>query len=227
MATYDDFLSEIQGRAYGVSEPQVEQYVRIAAIEFCETTRLWTRQVQEYAFKGDGRVDITGFDEDQEDFEALVMGPYNGIQVVPIPPMMSGSELNSYAAANFEGMQQGHPAYVFELPEETSTVGVWPIPDKQYADLTFKIILKPSTTATILPDFLQKNWRRAIIEGALMHIHGLMGMSYTDPRREATAMKKFENAKLAGRIAANRGRAVDGNLTVQMRPFSFGSQRRG
>ncbi len=227
MATYEQFLSEVKARAYGVSDPQAEQYIRIAAIDFCEATRLWVRQVQEYAFKDDGRVDITNFDEDEESLEALVMEQYNGVNIGHIPPAMSGGELTKYANMNFDGLQRGSPMYVFELPEEPSTVGVWPIPDKQYADLAFKIILKPSETATVLPDFLYKNWRRAIVEGALMYLYGLSGLPFTDPRREETAMKRFENAKLNGRVAANRGRSVSGNLEVQMRPFALGTRRNG
>ena len=222
MATYEDFLPEIQGRAYGVSEPMVEMYVRSAAIEFCEATRLWRRQVQEYAFEGDGRIDITGIDEDQEELEAILPGTYNGVQIGTVPPAMNGAAFDRYAAIDFEGEQRGAPMYVFELPDEPNTLGVWPVPDKQYADLTFVIALKPKITATVIPDFLLRDYRKAIIEGALASIYDTVGQSFYNPSRAEIAERRFARAILNGKVAANRGRLIGGNLSVQMRPFAKG-----
>jgi hypothetical protein len=223
MATvFETLYPSIKLRAYGASEPLIEMYLRETAIDFCEKTYIWTRLVEEYAFEGDGRITLANIEEGQEELEAVIPGVYNTYRVLGVPPINMPGSLNAFAGLTFDGESRGAPQYIYQIPEEENTLAVWPIPDKQYSNIVFTIVLKPANTATTLPDFLAKHYRDALIEGTLARLYQVVGQPFYNPQAADKAEIKYARARLDARVSANRGRAVAGNLQVTANAFATG-----
>lgn len=223
MATAFEILyPSIKLRAYGASDPLIEMYLRETAIDFCEQTHLWTRLAEEFAFKGDGRIVLASIDEDQETLEAVIPGVFANYRVLGVPPINMPASMNAFAGLSFAGESEGAPQFIYQLPEEENTVAVWPIPDKQYSNIVFTIILKPSINSTVLPDFLVNHYRDAMVEGTLSRLLQVNGQPFYSPDAAGKAGVKYAAKVLNGRVAANRGRTVSGNLQVVAQPFATG-----
>jgi hypothetical protein len=220
MATYDDFLAEVRMHAYSVPEPVVELYVRSAAIKFCENTRIWTRLTQDYAFAGDARLQVGDSFTEDEEFESVEDVWYNQTPLRPRATAAIGAAVTYFASLDGAGAQKGDPQVFFEVPGELGVVGVYPFPAEQVADaFTLRVALKPTRSATQLPDLLRRDWNDAIIAGALSYIHAIKGEPYSDPAQAAARALEFASYIVDGRVAASRGRGVVGDFGVMHRSF--------
>lgn len=95
-----------------------------------------------------------------------------------------------------------------------------PVPDKSQTDMLIaRIAVKPSTSASELPDELFRDWREAIAAGALTRLAGMQGFPFTSPSVEADQRVVFSYWRNRARIEATTDK-VQGAVTVRMNPLA-------
>lgn len=186
MKQLTDFLPYVLPFAPSLPEPTAIQYLRLAAITFCERARAW-REVQEVEVIGD-------------DFEQ-----------VPIP---SQAELLEIENIYFRQSSDASWAKLIAEPyaEIDQTLFDSPITDnsrpKFYSQIEQDIFFilpraqgvarisaffKPSSVAEIVPDILYTKYASIIADGALMHILMLPEQPYTNPNMGALKAGVFNS----------------------------------
>jgi hypothetical protein len=180
MSSVDRFLPEIRPYAPGVPDATAYKNIRLAAIEFCERTRLW-RFEDEYT--------VTASDCEQ------VLTPagsaLHDIEVI----MFDGRELRPVGTRDLDRLSQGWrtdeqtsamPEYVTQI--NSNTIRIVPAAE---GSLYLCLRLKPSQDTMDLPDFLATEYREVIGWGALGRLLMIPGQSYTNPDLAAFYMGRF------------------------------------
>jgi hypothetical protein len=169
MSSLDTFLSHVRPWAPGVPDPTAYKNIRLAAIEFCERTRLW-RYEDEYA--------VT-----EEDCNGGIFTP-NGSIVHDIETVLfNGNELKPAATRDLDRMVPGWRAGLSGLPQyytqiDQGTLRLVPAMD---GTISLFLRLKPSQDATDIPDFIANEYREVIAWGALGRLLTIPGQSYSSP----------------------------------------------
>lgn len=180
MSSLDSFLGHVRPWAPGVPDPTAYKNIRLAAIEFCERTRLW-RYEDDFA--------VTA--EDCDDGVCTPSGAVlHDIEVV----MFNGQELLPKATRDLDRLEKGWrtgetggglPKYYTQLAE--NTLRIVPAMDGQ---IYLCLRLKPNQTTTDLPAFLD-NYREVIAWGALGRLLTIPGQSYSSPELGTFYAQKF------------------------------------
>jgi hypothetical protein len=184
MSSIDSFLPEVRPYAPGVPDSTAYKNIRMAAIEFCERTRLWKFE-DEYAVKAD----------DCGQISTLAGSVLHDIELV----LFNGVELEPKATRDVDALARGWrtgelgtglPQYVTQI--EQNAIRIVPAMD---GTLYLCLRLKPAQDANILPDFLGSEYREVIGWGALGRILMVPGQPYTNPDMAAFFMGRF-NSKI-------------------------------
>jgi hypothetical protein len=182
MSSLDTFLGNVRPWAPGVPDPTAYKNIRLAAIEFCERTRLW-RYEDEY--------DVT-----EADCIGGVSTPsgsvLHDIEVV----LFDGNEILPKATRDLDRLEKGWrtgalgsglPRYYTQIEE--SMLRIVPA----YAGTLYLCLrLKPSQTSTDLPDFMD-NYRECIGWGALGRLLSVPGQPYSNPELASFYMGRFSD----------------------------------
>jgi len=184
MSSLDKFLPSVRPFAPGVPDPTAYANIRLAAIEFCERTRLW---------KWEDDYDVTASDCEQ------ILTPagsvLHDIEVV----LFDGRELHPKATRDLDRLRPGWrtgdvgsglPEFVTQI--EQNTIRIVPQMD---GHLYMCLRLKPSQDTRDLPDFLADEYREVIGWGALSRLLVIPGQSYSNPDMAVFYANRF-NAKL-------------------------------
>jgi hypothetical protein len=196
MKSLDLFLPKIHQFAPGVGDPVAYEWIREAAITFCERTRSW-RSFDTYnvngIYPGDVRAPAGAVIHEIEQVT------YNDQQLEAKSP----EELDLLTPGWRSGAARGCPAYFTQL--DPNTVAVSPLAAGR---VVAWLILKPAADAMALPDFIADQYRQAIADGALMRILALPGKEWTNLQ-----------------LASGAGAAFSQRLTVLSNKGSSGQQR--
>jgi hypothetical protein len=180
MSSLDSFLGHVRPWAPGVPDPTAYKNIRLAAIEFCERTRLWR-------FEDDFAVTAAECDEGVCTPSGSVL---HDIEVV----MFNGQELAAKATRDLDRLEKGWrtgetggglPKYYTQLAE--NTLRIVPAMDGQ---VYLCLRLKPTQTTMDLPGFLD-NYREVIAWGALGRLLTIPGQSYSSPELGTFYAQKF------------------------------------
>lgn len=181
MSALDVFLSSVRPWAPGVPDPTAFKNIRLAAIEFCERTRLW---------KYEDDYDVT-----EEDCNSGIFTP-NGSQVHDIEIVLfDGKELAPRSTRDLDrllpkwrigGNATGLPSYYTQIDQNTLRV----VPARA-GHLYLCLRLKPTQDATDIPDFIANEYREVIAWGALGRILTIPGQSYSNPELGTYYAEKF------------------------------------
>lgn len=181
MIALDAFLPQILVRAQGCPEPIALDAIRQAAIEFCERTRLW-RYTDTVTFDGNTEVATP-------DYSVLVeieQARMDGRALTPV----SMNYLNDvYPDQDWEALEAGFPKYITQKSD-----GAFMIVPAVTGQLKMTLILKPSNDAEELPDFLDQEYRRVIVDGALAEIMMIMNQPYSSPDLASVHSARFQQS---------------------------------
>lgn len=171
MSSLDTFLGHVRPWAPGVPDPTAHKNIRLAAIEFCERTRLW---------KYEDDYDVTA-----DECNSGILTPGGSIVHDIETVMFNGKELEPRATRDIDELQPGWrtdveqtgmPKYYTQIDQSTLRI-VPPMDGHVYLCLR----LKPSQDATDIPNFIGNEYREVIAWGALGRILTIPGQPYTNP----------------------------------------------
>lgn len=196
MIALDAFLPQILVRAQGCPEPIALDAIRQAAIEFCERTRLW-RYTDTFDFTGNTEIATLDYSVLMEIENARM----DGRALTPV----SINYLNDvYPDQDWEAMEASFPKFITQKADGTFIV----VPAVN-GQLKMTLILKPSNDADELPDFIDREYRRVITDGALAEVMLIANQPYTNPDLAAVHGSRFQQSldSLASKTISGQQRA--------------------
>lgn len=197
MKPLDLFLPKIHQFAAGVSDPVAYEWIREAAIEFCERTRMWT-SFDQYPVSGTfaGEVRAPAGATIHEIEQVL----FNGVELVGKTP----GELDMLYPNWRTGGARGNPMFFAQM--EPDSISLAPL---GAGLVTAWLVLKPTQSTMSLPDFIADQHRQIIADGALARILALPGKDWTNPQLAVACANAFEGklVKMSNRGAAGQQRA--------------------
>jgi hypothetical protein len=183
MIELDVFLTKIMPYVPGCPEPTAFAGILKAAQEFCERTRLW-RDEDSFTLTPTS-CNVVCAPEGADLFEI----EHASLDGNPLEPI-SLADLNR-RYPRWRELDSGQGQWITQI--EPGSVVVVPTCTGALKLSTF---LRPSEEAEQLPDFLARDYRQCIADGALAEILMLPGQSFTDPSRAQFYSLRFE-AKLS------------------------------
>lgn len=168
MSDFSPFFPAIYQRAQGVSEVAASQAIRDAAIEFCERTRLWKVDVS-LSMDAATKAFVPPTDSVLHDIE---YARFDGYTIEPKSTQWLDDHVYGWRAG-----VSGQPQYLTQTLQDTFTV----VPYTSTGTLIVSARLRPSETATTLPDFIANRYRQIIQYGALARLLLLPGQPFMNP----------------------------------------------
>lgn len=183
MSALDTFLPHVRPWAPGVPDPTAFKNIRLAAIEFCERTRLW-RYEDDY--------DVT-----VEDCNSGIFTPSGSILHDIEVVKFNGVELLPKATRDLDRLEQDwrEPVNQSAVPKYYTQIdqGTLRIVPAAEGHVYLCVRLKPSQDATDIPDFIAAEYREVIAWGALGRLLTIPGQSYTSPELGQFYAGKFSD----------------------------------
>lgn len=195
MRSFADFLPFVLPYAPSCPEPLAIQYVRQAAIDFCQRTRFW-RYVDEFSVAGDtSEIIVTPGQSSLFEIERAWFQPTGESRWVPlkktpyaeIDQALLDETANSYTVPNI--ISQIDYNTVTLVPRATGT-------------LRISMFLSPSYEANGCPENLYSNYASTVADGALSEILLIPEQPYTNPNLAALKAGVF-NAECDRNFALN------------------------
>ena len=181
MSSLDTFLGHIRPWAPGVPDPTAYKSIRLAAIEFCERTRLWK-------FEDD-------YDVTVDDCNSGIFTP-NGSVLHDIEIVLfNGQELKPSTTRDLDRREHGWrtgelggglPKYYTQIDQSTLRI----VPAME-GHVYLCLRLKPTQDATDLPEFISREYTEVIAWGALGRLLTIPGQSYSNPDLAQYYSQKF------------------------------------
>lgn len=186
MRSFDSFLPFVLPYAPSCPEPVAIQYIRQAAIDFCQRTRFW-RQVDDFPVEGDMEEILVVpnqaslFEIEKAWFQPTGEGRWVPLKKTPyaeIDQALLDEEPNTYTVPNV--ISQIEYNTVTLIPRASGT-------------LRISMFLSPSYDAHDCPDNLYSNFASTIGDGALSEILMIPEQPYTNPNIAALKAGLFNS----------------------------------
>lgn len=210
MTLLNQFLPRLLVYVPACSDPLAMQALLDSAIEFCEKTGVISARLDPiYLVPSATEYELESPLTSTEVF-LVTKAQIDGQDVTPI--MAEQVTLDAPRVARPDKL------YVTLNTDCTSTVTINALPDQQY-QLTMEVFLRPSRSATSVPDVLLTHWVEAIISGALMKLYMVPGQPFSSP--DLAQYYESRTARLThnARITASYG-GVRGGMSVKQRPLA-------
>ena len=183
MRPFDDFMPMLLASAPGCPYPTAISALRQAAIQFCETTRLWKCEDE--------------FDVDGESCGHICV--QSGAELYEIESVyFNGGKLDAASTTYLDRVQprwredrQGTGAPSYFTQTEPDTIAVVPSGTGRVKVIAY---LRPAEDADELPDVLSLKHRRSIVSGALAEVLLIPGQSFFSPDLAAVHSARFQTA---------------------------------
>lgn len=182
MKPFDAFMTLITPHAKGVPIPTANSGILLAAIEFCERTRLWKYN--------------DSFTVNPTDYEVLC-APDGAVVHEIESSRFNGRLIDRKLPAQLDAE---HPGWRTDMTVaqasrcitqlETNTVILYP---RAPGVLDLSLWLKPAHDARELPDFMVDQYRNVIAEGALSYILMTPGQPFSSPDLAQFYRMKFDS----------------------------------
>lgn len=190
-----DFLSMVLPEVPYCPRPVAEQYLRLAAIEFCERTRCWRHVTTQDITAQDGAIVAPDYATIHE-IETAEWG--EGVELMPT--QFSEIDADAYGA---EAGAAGPPRYITQVA--ANQIAVVPF---DTGSLRLSLFLKPRSGSefggdpndplqdkyNVVPEFMFIQHGDHIASGALARIMNLPDQTYTNPKMAAQHLARFERA---------------------------------
>jgi hypothetical protein len=219
MSLLDAFLPRLMPQVMGCSEPLAVQALLDSAIEFCEETNI-VQVVTDPSPMAEG---VSQYDIDlpSQTEVARVLKVWSGARVLTqIEPVTAENLLLYNSPVGAAVAVLGAP--LSAVVEESGTVTVYPTPDSVTAAnemLSFRVAVKPTRSATSVPDELYKSWAEAVVSGALFRLASMNGQTFSSDKVAKAGFERYRYFVNRAHIEANRGRLA-GPLGVRNRPLA-------
>ncbi len=210
MTSLSQFLPRLLVFTPACSDPLAMQALLDSAIEFCEKTGVLS-----------ARIDPVYLVTSAAEYE--IESPVANTEVfLATKAQVDGSDVETVMAdaRPLGDLRVARPdkVYVVLNSDCSSTFALNTMPDMNY-QLTAEVLLRPTRTATSLPDVLFTRWVDALISGALARLYMIPNQAFSSPvlaqYYETRAAKLRHNAKIDASYGGARG-----TLTVKQRPFA-------
>lgn len=199
MATWAALYPWLMPSVRGVSAPQADQELRTAAQEFCERTRAWLQWLDPIALTGAA---------------SYVLALPAGAMVHQLERATLGGvpvELPNWRGFDVDTADNQAQGRGFTTADRITVVPVATYAAGQV--LKLQAVLKPSGSATTLPDAMAAQFGRFIAEGAKARLMLLAGREYSNPALAGVAQDAFEQA--IGRIQHEAYKGFGGSVPRQ------------
>lgn len=218
MKKIETLVPRVSRRVLGCPQTAMINALRDAAINLCEQADVWTFSVDDIVvFKNIAQYEL----QLPKDAEIVRV---SGVS-------FGGTQMQIRTAdwldANRPGWRNdtGTPdACHIEMDDDRYFLRVTPKPTKTEKDIERRVaigfVLKPTSDATELDDFMVARYRDTIVAGALTQLYELPDRPWSDERRAAAFAGEFRAGVTAARSDVLRG-FTDEPLSVQPREFGF------
>lgn len=192
-----DFLPLVLPHATDCPRPVAEQYLRLAAIEWCERTRCW-RHIETTTLAANGQAIVapdyaTIFEIETAEF---IDGNDNAVPLTP-------TQFSSIGPTDAATANAGAPVYITQV--SPNTISVIPF---AAGDVKLSLFLKPRSGTeygtnpadplqdrfNVVPEHIFIQNAEAIAEGALARLLAIKGAAWNDPNLAAFYFQRFEAA---------------------------------
>ncbi|MBV30867.1 MAG: hypothetical protein CL504_09550 [Actinobacteria bacterium] len=202
-----DFTDHVRQECQGVPGFMVERAVRDAAIEFCKRTGVYIPEAEEiviYAGVNDYELSLPSGTE--LNYITDIFANKTRLKPVSYPELLHKIG---------DGIERATPAYYSQ--RDNNSFFLAPIPAvKDTIRVLFS--LKPSSTATSIPDTIGKEHREAITEGALFRLQMMPNQPFTNPNL-AAAKKQLFDREIGKTVRQVKFGFSGGNITIRKREF--------
>lgn len=199
--TWSDFYPLLAPHVPGCPDVTMDTYLASTAADFFARTHVWRAaidniiivpNVSEYDLSGDAVIeDIISASIDTDAFEQT------DVRLIP----------------QKDRTRTGKPQK-FWMVEDT-IISVWPIPEERHT-VKLTAVLKPSRTATSVPDWIYETWADALVDGAVARLAHIPNKEWTSFDLYAFHKSRYERAIHNAKTRDWQG--VD--KTVMQRPFA-------
>jgi hypothetical protein len=214
MATLDSFYPYILPDVQGCPEPTIDVAIRSAAIEFCEKSLAFQRDLDPVTVVKN-IIDYDLEPPDQQLVVRIMRMWFKGTELHPVAPdFVSKPEIYN---SLFSGADKSasDPRHYIQKDERTFTL--YPIPPDTVANaLTMRVALKPSRSATTIEDDLFEEYAEVIAHGAKFRLLSMASKPWTNGPAASASLTLFNNGINAAMLRGYRGGTRAG-LRVQMR----------
>ena len=209
MARQADFYPLVLPAVLGCPYMTADMAINRAAIELCSQARVWEESMDSIALQAG----IEAYEIDPPPHSVLVCVRNVRLNGRPFPILVeSWAELHGNADA-----APGMPTH-FAMRGNELVVYPLPAPEAAGARVTLAATLKPTHTATALPDVLLASHMDTVAEGAKGFLKEMTGTAWFDPSGAAYANQRFREGIARARINVEHG-FVASSLSVTPRRF--------
>ena len=202
-----DFAQIVRPECHGAPDFIIERAVRDSAIEFCKRTGVYIPEPEEIlAVAGVNEYDLSVPSGTELNYITDIFADSFKLQPV---------SYNTLLEKLGDGSNKGAPAYYAQ--RDNAQFFVAPIPDAT-KKLRVLYSLKPSSTATSIPDTVGKENKEAIAQGAIYRLQMMPGQAFTD-MGSASNNKTLYERQVGRTIRQVKYGFSGGSLTVRSRAF--------
>jgi len=218
--------AEVYPHLVGVPTPGLVNAVRNASREFCKETQLWTYEL--------ARISILANDNDYtitipaDQYGELVVidnvkykvDGADDDQFKNLDPISENQmDVDDEQSDAWKYQTGSSPTKFWMEPDDDATLYLHPIPTVASASgLLVRVFLKPTKTATVVPDFIYYKHEPAITQGALAELFAMKAMPWYDPNLANAWGASFRSSIANARNTKASG-LTNRPLTVRMRSF--------
>lgn len=229
MVNWEDYLFNVMPDVAGCPISQAEKAIQLAAIEFCNNSRVYRLQLnnlstvaaqQDYTFGAAADVPtpdlILPVDADMIALHKVQEVEGGSSSWRPLP-MIPHNHLDRFR----EQQSNDHPRYF--LQNTPQSIRFIPTPDDIY-EYQLWAVLKPTKASTAGPDFLFDDWVDPISHGAIARLQAMNGRAWMGAANKvAYHRREFIKGWAEARTRDDKGNTVNSSTAVS--PFGFGNYR--
>lgn len=209
MVNLSAFFPRLIPYAPGAPEPLAQQALLDAAIEFCDRSLVVTQMLDPITLSvGTNSVELeapTGLRV------ASVLRVWFDEQLLGPQPYAQAATLPSYNSTPTQ--------YYGEFIDEIYSLTVVPAPDKLVrSGLKVRVALKPTRTATQVPDILFDHYAQSIVYGALGNLLAIPDQPFSNEAKSLDMTRLARAGAVAARVDALHGH-LQSSMSVKMRAF--------
>ena len=197
MADFNELLPDILPHVRSCPGPSITRALQWIGQDFYQRSEAYTHEV--------GNVTVQ-----LDDSEVTIILPTDARLVVPLVMYLDGERLSTtnedMLALQFGDWraQSGVPKFVMVDDEQTDKL-ILALPSDGEYTLTGKVALKPTRTATTIPDNLFEIHGNALVDGALYRLLMMKNTEWYDPKLASYHRGEYELAIDAAYDAVNKG----------------------
>ncbi len=218
MKFWEDFYNEVMPYVENCPAPIIKHQLINAAIEFCQRSGLWRRQMDQINITAN--IYSYNIMVELSNDEAV-----SNLDYAYITETSGETKLFVTTEDTLEGYIDNWRTKTAPKPtsismEDAENFRLYPIPEADILNsLVIGLILKPSRNSAGLPDWIHEQWAEKIAHGAKAKLFGMKSRSWYDKKEALNEQDSFDLAIKDATIRTNKGNSRT-NLKLKMRPMA-------